>query len=230
MPDHENIKNKKALMWNLIRADIVYNRSVFLVLYGIIFFAVVLNAVLGDLEEHVSRLMFVSVGFLGLVIGSEELKTKRLRLSVQLPIPIRLNGIMRFPLFSAYWLSLMVMLWISSLISRQGNLGFDYLWFILTKTGLILIVVSGMGISQDVLFCFIRKAPGAILAVLAILCAIGAAFLYFFSTPFEDWPSVTEFLGKTFITPVGALGLLLIGLLFVVLSICVFENRKAYTE
>jgi hypothetical protein len=218
-------------MWPLLKAEIFYNKAVFITLYGIIVPAAALNAILGGLEEHVSRLMLVSVGLLGIVIGSEEIKTKRIRLPVQLPIPIRQNGIMRFPVFFMYWMSLMVVLWISSLISRQGSLSLDYLWFILVKTALILVVVSCMGIGQDVPFCFIQRAPGDILRVLAKLCAVGASFLYFFSTPFEDWPPpVTDALANIFITPAGALGLLFLGFGLAVFSVIVFERRRSYFE
>jgi hypothetical protein len=218
-------------MWRLIKTDVVYYRAVFIALYGIVIAAAVLNAIFGELEEHVSRLMLVSVGILGVISGSEEIKTKRIRLPVQLPIPIRLNGILRFPVIAMFWMSFMVILWVSSLVSRQGNLDADYLWFILVKTALILAMVSFMGIGQDVPFCFIQRVPGDILRVLTKLCAISAAFLYFFSTPFEDWPPVvTEFLSKILISPTGALGLLVFGFGLVVLSVFVFERRKAYTE
>jgi len=231
MSSLKSIENTRGHMWRLIKTDIVYNQTVFIVLYGIVVPAAVLNAILGGLEEHISRLMLVSVGLLGIIIGSEEIKTKRIRLPVQLPISIRLNGILRFPVFSMFWMSLMVMLWISSLISRQGNLNLAYLWFILVKTALILVVVSFMGIGQDVPFCFVQRVSGDILGILAKLCAGGAAFLYFFSTPFEDWPPVvTEFLSKILISPAGALGLLIFGFGLVALSVIVFERRKAYTE
>jgi hypothetical protein len=190
-----------------------------------------MNAIWGGLEEHVSRLMLVSVGVLGIVIGSEEIKTKKIRLPVQLPVSIRSNGILWFPVMSLYWVSLMVILWISSLINLQGNLGLPYLWFILVKTALILVMVSSMNISMDVPFCFVPRIPGDILKVLAKLCAVCAAFLYFFSTPYEDWPPVvTEFLSKIFISPAGTLGLLVLGFGFVVLSVFVFERRRSYAE
>jgi hypothetical protein len=215
----------------LIKSDIEYNQATFIVLYGIIVSASVLNAIWGGLEEHISRLMLVSVSVLGIVIGSEEIKTKRIRLPVQMPISIRQNGILRFPVMSMYWVTLMVILWISSLISRQGDLGILYLWFILVKTALILVMLSSMNISQDVPFCFVHRIPGDIFKVLAKLCAICAAFLYFFSTPYEDWPPVvTEFLSKIFISPAGTLGLLMLGFGLAVLSVFVFEHRRSYTE
>lgn len=218
-------------LWQLVKTDVAYNQSVFIALYGILVPAAVLNAVLGGLEEHISRLMLVSVGLLGIIIGSEEIKTKRIRLPVQLPVAIRKNGMMRFPVVSMYWVSLMLMLWISSLISRQGDLTLSYLWFILVKSALIMIVVSCMGIGQDVPFCFIRRITGDIFKISAKLCAVGAAFLYFFSTPFEDWPpGVTVFLSKIFISPAGALGLFVFGLGLILLSVFVFEHRKSYAE
>jgi hypothetical protein len=218
-------------MWRLIKSDIQYNQAAFLALYGIVVTAAVLNAIWGGLEEHISRLILVSVGVLGIVIGSEEIKTKRIRLPVQLPVSIRLNGILRFPVISLYWVSLMVILWISSLISLRGNLGLPYLWFILVKTALILVMTSSMNISMDVPFCFVRQIPGDILRVLAKLCAVCAAFLYFFATRYEDWPPVvTEFLSEIFISPAGTLGLLVLGLGFAVLSVFVFERRRSYAR
>jgi hypothetical protein len=103
--------------------------------------------------------------------------------------------------------------------------------FILVKTALILVMVSSMNISMDVPFCFIHRITGDIFRVLAKLCAVCAAFLYFFSSPYEDWPPVvTEFLAKIFISPVGVLGLLALGFGFAVLSVFVFERRKSYAE
>ena len=231
MSSPRSIESKSGHVWRLIKTDIVYNQAVFIVLFGVVIAAALLNAIFGELEEHVSRLMLVSVGVLGVISGSEEIKTKRIRLPVQLPISIRLNGILRFPVISMCWMSFMVILWISSLISRQGDLSSIYLWFLLAKTALILAMVSCMSIGQDVPFCFVQRVPGDIFRVLAKLCAIGAAFLYFFSTPFEDWPPVvTEFLSKILISPAGALGLLIFGFGLVALSVIVFERRKAYTE
>jgi hypothetical protein len=226
-----SIGSHSGHMWRLIKTDIAYNQAVFIALIGVVLAATVLNAIFGELEEHVSRLILVSVGVLGVISGSEEIKTKRIRLTIQLPIPIRLNGILRFPVIAMCWLSCMVILWSSSLISRQGNLSLDYLWFILAKTALIMAMVSCMNIAQDVPSCFIQKVPGDILKVLAKLCAIGAAFLYFLSTPFEDWPPVViDTLASIFITPVGALGLLIISSGLMVLSIFVYEHRRSYTE
>jgi hypothetical protein len=128
-------------------------------------------------------------------------------------------------------MSFMVFLWISSLISRQGDLGLVYLWFILAKTALILIMVSCMNISLDIPFCFVHRIPGNVLIILAKLCAIGTAFLYFFSTPYEDWPPVViDTLANIFITPSGTLGLLIFSSGLIALSIFVFEHRKSYAE
>lgn len=231
MSDPRLIENAGGHIWKMIKADIVYNQIVFISLYSIIVPTVILNAVWGGLEEHISRLMLVSVGFLGIVVGTEEIKTMRIRLTVLLPISVRQNGMLRFPVFSLYWASLIVFLWISSLISRRGDLNLSYLWFILVKTALILILVSCMGIGQDVSSCFVRRVPGAIFRVLAKVCAIGAAFLYFFSTPYEDWPpAVTEYLANIFISAPGALALLALGFALAALSVFIFARRKAFTE
>ncbi|MGD8538557.1 MAG: hypothetical protein PVI66_07555 [Candidatus Aminicenantes bacterium] len=231
MSSPEPKEKKGEHMWRLIKSDIEYNRVAFLALYGIVVSACVLNAIWGGLEEHISRLMLVSVSILGIVVGSEEIKTKRIRLPVLLPISIRSNGILRFPVMFLYWISLMIILWVSSLISLQGNLGLPYLWFILVKTALIMATASSMNVSMDVPYCFIHRIPGDILKVFAKLFAVGAAFLYFFSTPYEDWPPVvTRYLSEIFISATGALALLIVGFGLAGLSVFVFEHRRSYAE
>ena len=55
-------------MWHLVKTDIVYNQTVYIVLFGVVLAAAVLNAVFGELEEHVSRLILVSVGVLSFIV------------------------------------------------------------------------------------------------------------------------------------------------------------------
>jgi len=147
-------------MWKMIKADIAYNRVLFIFLYSVIFIAVAANAIFGNLEEALATLMFFSVVVIGITAGLEELRTKQIRFFAGLPIPVRLLGINRYPVFVAYWLSLMAFLWLSSMISQKVPIGLDYLWWILTRTGAMFIWIACMNLSQDFTFVYQSKSLG----------------------------------------------------------------------
>jgi hypothetical protein len=215
----------------MIKADIAYNRALFIVLYSATFIAVVVNAIQADLEEPLSSLMFFSVVMIGIVAGIEEIKTKRGRFFSGLPLPVRQLGIMRYPIFVTYWLSLMVLLWVSSLLSQQGHLGLDYLWWVLTRTGSMFIMVTCMDLGQDLPFCVKDKGPGIVLKWVAILFGIfGGPFVYFATNPKRQSDQIFKALSEFFETSAGAIGLFLLGLGLMTLSIWVYEQRKSYAE
>lgn len=218
-------------MWNMIRTDIAYNRTLFFFLYLMIFVAVITNAILGNLEEQLSTLMFFSVVVIGVTAGIEEIKTKRIRFFTGLPVPVRQLGIFRYPVFVAYWLSLMILLWMSSLVSQNGHVGLDYLWWILTRTGAVFIWIACMGLSQDFPFCYKGKGPGYVLKWTALLFGVfGVPFVYFVTNPRGQLDPFFSFISDVFLTPTGALGLFLLSLSLMALSIYVYERRRSYTE
>lgn len=218
-------------MWNMIKTDIAYNRAIFIFLYGSIFVAVIANAILGNLEEQLSILMFFSVVVIGVTAGIEEIKTKRIRFFTGLPVSVRQLGIFRYPVFVAYWVSLMILLWLSTLISQQAQIGLDYLWWILTRTGAVFIWIACMGLSQDFPFCYKGKGPGYVFKWMVLLLgAFGGPFVYFVTNP-RVQPELFFFsISEVFITPTGALGLFLLSLSLMVLSVFVYESRRSYTE
>lgn len=218
-------------MWEMIKADIAYNRFLFIFLYSVVFIAVITNAILGNLEEQLSILMFFSVVLIGVTAGIEEIKTKRIRFYTSLPLPVRQLGIFRYPVFVAYWASLMILLWLSSLISQQFPIGFDYLWWILTRTGAIFIWIACMGLSQDFPFCYKGKGPGYVLKWTALLFGVfGGPFVYFMTNPRGQLNPFFSFISDVFLTPTGALGLFLLSLSVMALSICVYARRRSYIE
>ncbi len=218
-------------MWRMIKADIAYNRTLFIILYGAAFVAIAANAVYADLEEPLSVLMFFSVVVIGIVAGVEEIKTKRTRFFSGLPLPARQLGILRFPVFAAYWLSLMVLLCLSSLVSQQGHLGLDYFWWILTRTGAMFIMVGFMDLSQDLPFCVKGKVPGYVFKGTALLLGtFGGPLVYFATNPRRQSDAIFKALSKFFMTSTGATGLFLISFCIMALSIWVYEKRKSYTE
>ncbi len=218
-------------MWRVIKADIAYNKTLFIFLYSGVFVAVTANAVYADLEALLSVLMFFSVVIIGIVVGVEEIKTKRIRFFSGLPLPARQLGILRYPVFATYWLSLMVLLCLSSLVSQQGHLGLDYLWWILTRTGAMFIMVGFMDLSQDLPFCVKGKVSGYALKWTALLLGtLGGPLVYFATNPRKQSDVIFSALSKFFETFRGAAGLFLISLCIIALSIRVYERRKSYAE
>jgi hypothetical protein len=215
----------------MIKADIAYNRILFIFLYTVILSAAAANSMLGGLEDMLATLMFFSVAFIGIVAGTEETKTNRIRFFAALPVPARHLGILRYPVFTAYWFSLMILLWLSSLVSQKGLLGLSYLWGILVKTGSVFILVACMGLVQDLAFCVRRKIVNYEIRGLAILFAIFGGPCIYFTTPFnQQADSFTRAVSEIFLTPSGAFGLFLFSLGLVVLNIYTYEWRKSYTE
>jgi hypothetical protein len=218
-------------MWRMIKADIAYYRTLFFILYSTLFVAVIINAVRTGFVEILSSLMFISVGMIGIVAGIEEVKTKRVRFFSALPLTVRQLGILRYPVFVAYWLSLMALLYLSSLLSRQGHVSLDHLWWILTRTGSMFIMVACMDLGQDLPFCVKDKGPGLALKWIAILFGIfGGPFVYFATNSRTQSDKIFMALSEFFETSTGAIGLLLFSLGLMVLSIWVYEQRKSYTE
>ncbi len=218
-------------MLRVIKADIDYNRALFIVLYSATFVAVIINAVRTGFVEILSSLMFFSVVMIGIVAGIEELKTKRVRFYSGLPLPARQLGILRYPVFVTYWLSLMVLLWLSSLVSQQGHLGLDYLWWILTRTGSMFIMVVCMDLGQDLPFCVKHRGSGITLKWIAILFGIfGGPFVYFATNMRRPSDRIFIALSEFFETSAGAIGLFLFSFCLMALSIWVYEQRRVYTE
>ena len=218
-------------MGKMVKADIVYNRVLFIFLYTAVFLAAVTNAILGSLEAQLSTLMFFSVVLIGVTAGLEEIKSKRIRFLAGLPITIRQIGIFRYSVFVPYWSSLMLLLWISTLVSRQGQIGMDYLWWVLTRTGAVFIWIACMDLSQDFPLCYRKKGLGYFSKWLVLLVGVfGGPLIYFATNPRQQTEPFFSAFSDVFLTPTGALGLFLLSLALMMLSVIVFEKRKSYTE
>jgi len=218
-------------MWKMIKADIAYNRILFIFLYFVIVVASATNALSGNLEEALATLTFFSVVVIGITAGIEELKTKQIRFFAGLPIPVRQLGILRYSVFATYWISLMLLLWFSTLISRQGHVGVDYLWWILTRTGSMFIWIACMNLSQDFTHVYRAKGPGYILKWTVLLFGVfGGPLVYFVTNVRYQSDLVFFFVSSMFQNPAGALALFLFSLGLMVLSVVVYERRSSYTE
>jgi hypothetical protein len=219
------------MMWEMIKSDIAYNKVLFVFLYSVVFFAAVTNAIIGNLEEQLATMMFFSVVVIGVTAGIEEIKTKRVRYFSGLPISIRHLGIFQYSVFVPYWTSLMILLWFSTLINQKGQVGLEYLWWILTRTGAVFIWIFCMSLSQDFPFCFKTKSPGYVFKWMTLLFGVfGGPLIYFATNPRGQMDPFFSSLSAVFSTPTGALGLFLLSLSFMVLSVFVYAHRRSYTE
>jgi hypothetical protein len=231
MSIHEDEAVKEKMMWNLIKADIAYNRMLFVFLYSVAFITVATNAIYGKLEEALATLAFFSVVVIGITAGIEELKTKRIRFFAGLPLSARHLGILRYIVFVAYWASLMILIWLSSLISQQGQLGLDYLWWILTRIGGMFIWIACMNLSQDSTFIYKARSLGYVLKWTVLLFGVfGGPFVYFVTNPRYQSDIIFFFVSNIFQNPTGAIALFLLSLGLMVLSVVVYEQRRSYTE
>jgi hypothetical protein len=219
------------MMWNLIKADIAYNRILFVFLYSVIFIAVAINAVFGNVEEALATLMFFSVVVIGITAGIEEMKTKRIRFFAGLPLSAMHLGILRYLVFVAYWASLMMLLWLSSLISRQGQVGLDYLWWILTRTGGMFIWITCMNLSQDFIFVYKTKSLGYFFKWTVLLFGVfGGPLVYFVTNVRYQSDPVFFFISNMFQNSTGALALFLFSMGLMALSVVIYQQRRSYTE
>jgi hypothetical protein len=197
----------------------------------VVFIAVVTNAIIGNLEEQLSTLMFFSVVVIGITAGIEEIKTKRIRYFTLLPVPVRQLGIFRYSVFVPYWSSLMILLWLSTLISQKGHVSLDYLWWILTRTGSVFIWIACMNLSQDSTFVYKSKGLGYLLKWMVLLFGVfGGPFIYFVTNFRYQSDPIFSFVSDVFFSPTGALGLFLLSISLMVLSIYIYELRKSYKE
>ena len=218
-------------MWKMIKSDIMYNRFLFVFLYSVVIIAVAANAVFGNLEEALATWMFFSVVVIGITAGIEEMRTKRIRFFTGLPVPDRQQGIYRYSVFVPYWLSLMILLWLSSLISRKGQVGLDYLWWILTRIGAMFIWIASMNLSQDFRFYYNTKSLGYLLKwTVLIFGTFGGPFVYFVTNVRYQSDLVFFFVSNMFQNSAGALALFLFSLGLMVLSVRVYKRRRSYTE
>jgi len=159
------------------------------------------------------------------------MKTKRIRFFAGLPMPVRQLGILRYPVFVAYWVSLMILIWLSSLISRNGQIGLDYLWWVLTRTGSVFIWIACMNLSQDFTFIYRTKSLGYIIKWTVLLFGVfGGPFVYFVTNTRYQSDLIFFFVSDIFQNHTGALALFLLSLGLMVLSVLVYERRRTYTE
>ncbi|MBN2320261.1 MAG: hypothetical protein JXR49_14345 [Acidobacteria bacterium] len=224
-------------MWKLIKADSEYFAISHYIMWSIILILVISNSILGGMEETIAIIMFFTALFFGGGMASESAKTKRIRMLSTLPLSARKLGLFYQWATVIEWILCMTLLFISSLISQRGNLGLEYVWWILTRIGCMFIFAGFMDLANNLFFCVKEKKPDKIVFAwfiypfLWMAAIIGGLLLYLFTiSPGDkpDWPfiNINEFVS----TFHGSFGILLLGLIILALNVYVYERRRSYLE
>jgi hypothetical protein len=214
-------------MWEIFKADIVYNRILFSVLYFVIISTAAVNALVGGAENILGQMIFFSIVAIGAFTGNEQSRYKMGRLGPSLPVPILRVVLGGHLVWICYWISVMLILWLSTLIGARGHLGMDFFWHILAFTGAANTFVAWMGIFFELRFYFLGKFKKFVLMGAAIFCAsLFAAVCLSVARLDPD----LEVIYKFFTSPAGALSLLVCSIVSTIFYFKLYANRKSYTE
>jgi hypothetical protein len=225
-------------MWKLINADSEYNRIINIFQFSAVFIFFLANSILGGLEEILAIFLLMLGIVISSKVASESARTKRIRLLSGLPLPIRKLGVFRYYGLVSGWFIWMTFLFISSLISQRGHLGFAYLWWALTKIGSMFIFAGCLNLATNLYFCTKDKSLEKALTILIgapvlfIAAIVGGPGLYLFTIngPDKQHGQFSVALSKMLLSFPGTLSLLLVGLALLALDVYVYERRRSYLE
>ena len=211
-------------MWKLIIYEISYYKTVIVTLYIITIPFFILNMVVDNFEQYVARLMILILPIVGIITNREEKRSKKIPLYIRLPIPLRHIAIGRLSVWLPFWISLIFLFFLSSLI---GNHSKDTLWLILTIMNAMIILMLFSIIVFDLRYCFkIRVTGKRFMPILATISIMLALFYVLITFSKQARSVLTQHL---FTQQVAIVSGLLCIVLFV-LSVFIFERRKSYLE
>ena len=209
-------------MWKIIKADIQYFKWLFLWLYLFAMPFYIANAVLGNLQEQLIFIAFYTLPIIGIFVSNEEKRSKRTRLHVALPITIQQLGIVRYPIITVFWISLILLSCLSTFLNRSSV---PNLWRILSILATGPLVAACMTIHQDLQFSKFTKSAQIVFRVIIVLLAVVIAILYF-ATYADRLFNVN--LSWIFQNPLFAIVLVISTVVLLLISVRLFENRSTY--
>lgn len=217
-------------MWKLIKTDYQYTKTVITVLLLTLIVLSIVN-IFSKGSTFLPQLWLISLGFIGAFAGSEEVKTKRIRLHSGLPIPLKTINLMRYVSFSIYWGFLLVLYFISTLVRNFFTFEWKIIQQMLIMTGGIFTIVSAMNINQDLLHCYQKKGVSYPLRIISIIIAVTGAVIYLGYFNLKGQTSLFNKLAQIqYIESFSAIAFFIIGMLSMLLSIFVFNKRISYLE
>lgn len=211
-------------MWKIVKADIEYYKVLFFLLYIFILPFWVIQTVLGDFENHLIWVSFYTLPIIGIFVGNEEKKSKRTRLLASLPLSARQIGMARYPILITYWASLLILIYISTIIGGKS---------IISTSELFSIAASGpfiaacMSINLDLRFQNITLAKQILFRTAVIVAAVVITITYLggYLLNFTESAPFGIFNNLSFATIFSLMTIILL-----IISEIIYERRATYLE
>jgi hypothetical protein len=219
-------------VWKMVKADLLYNKTLFFILYAVFLTFALFNVIYGRMERFMLQVILISVGMIGIFAGSEEVKTRGTRRIILVPVSIGRISVMRQAILVGYVFSLMGIVVSSSLLAGKGWPEPGFVLRVITMTGLLFIITSLMDIFFNLKFLTADPGVSIIIRGLALIAAMAAVVVYMLFMNIvgkrQDW--LVRTLTTVFVSPQAAMLVLAVGLGLVVLTMAVFRARKRFTE
>jgi hypothetical protein len=235
-------------MWRILKAEIAYRKDIFLliVLSSIIAYIALLSFYKKNWPDKNIGFFFLVYMFFCIaatVIYNPWVKEKRNRLLVPLPVSIRQIGMARITVEMIYWLALIALFFVYGLISKTFIVNRNTLLALYAQTGIIFIGYSLACFFVDMILPYdtrgfsglrglnsiIEKIIRTILRVL-LPAQVFLLFTIQFIGASRSYFHRNDIYYQLFQTGAGASVLFFPGLILLILSIFIFEQRKSYLE
>jgi len=231
MDRHRN-DGAPSQIWRMVRADLVYNKTLFIVLYGLFLTFALFNVIYGRLERFMLQIVLISIAMIGISAGSEEVRTKGIRRMVLIPVSIGRMAVYRQVILVGYVLSLIGLIILSSVLAGKGWPEPGFLLRVVSMSGLLFIITSGMDIFFNMKHVITDSGLSLIARgiVLAIVLASVAVYVFFMNIVGKKMDLLAGTLTAVFTGPAAAVILIGVGLGMIILTGVFFRARKRFAE
>ena len=214
-------------MWKLMKAEWTYYKTLLIILYAFMAPFIIINTFKDGFEEHLARAMWITVPIIVIAMNSEDKKSKKNPLYAKLPIPTHNVGISRLAIWAPFWLSLVFLFGVSSLINNHSTIGQYFPWIILTLASSMIIIGAFSSTILDLRYCFRRKVMDMTLAACIIIIPWILAILYLFMSISDP---VGPYLAGIFFSPAVSISMTFTATTLLILSVIVFNQRRSFLE
>jgi hypothetical protein len=228
-------------MWKLLRAQILYNKVVLIIVY-LIFMSIYISFIVQgwqDIKSSFPALRAVLVAttamlFLFNIVRLQREKRDRFHLLV--PLNIWKIAVSRLLQIVMFWLSVLSLV-LFALVLRPSIFNVKIFWDLLSLTGFVLVMNVAPFIYRDLSYCFQAKSKKVVLVFVYTLMIFAGYLLFMLFVVSAESISLSSNLVlvkkgfSSFInTFIGAFFFILCGIISTGLSLYVFSKRKTYTE
>lgn len=219
-------------IWRMVKADLFYNRAIFIVLYTIFLIFTVFNVIYGRLERFMLQIILFSIALIGIFTGNEEAKSKGTRRMMLVPVSIGRIAAGRQVILVLYIFSLMSLLIFSSLLAGQGWPEQGFLLRVVSMSGLLFIITSCMDIFFNLKFIMPGSGSSIIVRGLVLAVAITSVAIYilFMNIVGKRYSGLARTLTSVFAGFPAAWLIFAAGAVLVALTSVVFKARKEFVD